>query len=165
MRQLLVLFVLFATGCKQEYDVTGLAGQDGALRFNLTFTNQDAVDLDLHVVTPAGDEVYYLTPSDASGGALDVDCYCSSCADGPNENIFWAYQGGAPAGAYQVSVHYYIACSGYDYGYYDTGATDTPGAASDYTLRFLVGGEVVETHAGTLDTQDQTDSYTYTYAP
>jgi uncharacterized protein YfaP (DUF2135 family) len=158
MRRFLLSFLLLSAGCKQDQDLTALVGQDGALRFNLTFTNETEVDLDLHVVTPAGAEIYYGATTESSGGALDVDCHCSSCDEGPTENIFWAYDGGAPAGDYQVSVAYYIDCAAYGY---DTGAL----AASDYTLLVLNGGDVVETHEGTLETINEADAYTYSYAP
>jgi hypothetical protein len=69
------------------------------------------VDLDLHVIDPAGEEIYYGNRTSASGGNLDVDANggCSSMMTNPVENVFWP-TGGAPSGKYQVSVVYYMDC-------------------------------------------------------
>jgi hypothetical protein len=66
-------------------------------------------DVDLHVVDPAGDEVYYAAPTVASGGELDLDSNAGcSIDDVNNENITWAT---APDGEYTVRLDYYLACS------------------------------------------------------
>ena len=150
--------VLFAAGCAPEYEVTGYVGGDGELRFNLVFTNEANVDLDLHVVTPADEEIDYATDTDSTGGALDVDCYCSNCDLGPNENIFWEYGAAATPGDYAVVVQYFGSCSD-DYYYYEEPEP------SDYTLRLMESGTVLETHTGTLDAPGDVASYTHTYAP
>jgi uncharacterized protein YfaP (DUF2135 family) len=112
-----------------------LVGQDGNPRFNLVFNNHENVDLDLHVKTPAGTVIYYGNPS-AEGGTLDVDCLCSSCPQGPNENIFWD-NGTAPAGTYEYWVNYYGSCG-------------TSGSSSDFTVRVIRNGTVLVTRTGTL---------------
>lgn len=48
----------------------------GVLRVTLTFSMD--TDLDLHVITPSGEEVYFGNPS-AAGGVLDVDTCVGSC--------------------------------------------------------------------------------------
>ncbi|MCO4744826.1 MAG: hypothetical protein KC912_08555 [Proteobacteria bacterium] len=130
---------LFLGACEQDYTYHDLAGNDGLLRFNLSFTNETAVDLDLHVHTPDGSEIYYGNPL-AAGGQLDVDCFCGveNCASGPNENIYWDYGGTAAAGTYSVSVEYYGACES------DVLAT------SEYTLRVLQSGDIVAEYMGVL---------------
>ena len=159
MGRFAVLVVLFAAGCAPEYDVAGFVGSDGELRFNLTFTNEDAVDLDLHVITPAGAEIDYAAKTDATGGQLDVDCYCGNCDLGPNENVFWEYGGQAAAGDYQVSVQYYGSCTAsYDY-YYDYSEPEP----SEYTLRLMEAGAVLETYTGTLTQAGEQDDFTHTY--
>lgn len=61
-----------------------------------------AVDIDLHVIEPSGNEIYYAAPTSPTGGELDVD---NVTAFGP-ENIF--YDGVVPPeGLYQVDVHYF----------------------------------------------------------
>lgn len=161
MRKSAVLVVLFAAGCAPEYEVTGYVGGDGELRFNLQFTNEANVDLDLHVITPADEEIYYATDTDSTGGRLDVDCYCSNCDLGPNENIFWEYGAGAAPGDYEVFVQYFGSCSDGYYDYYDY--YDADSEPSEYTLRLMQSGEVLETFTGTLTTPGEQASYTHTY--
>lgn len=138
-------------GCEQEYEVLDLAGGDGELRFNLEFTNETDVDLDLHVITPLGEEIYYADEEDSTGGELDVDCLCGSCPQGPSENIFWEYGGNAEPGTYQVSVVYYTSCDFFS------------GPASEYTLRFLESGQVVETVTGTMANYEPAHEFTHAY--
>ncbi len=144
--------LLLSVGCKQDHGLTDLAGGDGELRFNLEFTNHELVDLDLHVITPNGFEIYYADKEDGLGGMLDVDCMCGSCVDGPFENVFWAYGGAPDNGVYSVFVEYYASCDFF---------SETP---SDYTLRVLRSGEIVQTWTGTLDPYTSPPSYEYTYA-
>lgn len=68
-------------------------------------------DLDLHVIDPLGEEIYYAHSTSASGGELDVDMNvgCGSTRS-PVENVFW-HSGEAPRGTYRVRVNYYSACS------------------------------------------------------
>jgi len=72
-------------------------------------------DVDLHVIDPAGDEVYYGQPEVPSGGTLDLDSNPSCAIDGVNnENITWA---DAPPGTYTVRLDYYAACGVESTGY------------------------------------------------
>lgn len=88
-----------------------LVGNAGNPRFNLRFTNEQNVDLDLHVQTPAGVEIYFARPLDSRTlGQLDVDCLCGDCPNGPNENIFWPLDRVSPVGKYLFWVNYYEAC-------------------------------------------------------
>lgn len=142
------------SACAPEYTVLDLVGGDGQLRFNLVFTNEEQVDLDLHVVTPGGDEIYYSAVQDSTGGELDVDCYCGSCESGPNENIYWPYEGvTAPTGSYEVFVEYFGPC--------DLFALEFP--PSDYTLRILEGGTERQMYTGSLDMMGDRDTYSHTY--
>jgi hypothetical protein len=68
-------------------------------------------DVDLHVVEPGGEEVYYGNDISAAGGELDLDSNAACGSDGPrNENIVWP-TGSAPTGEYIVRVDYWSACS------------------------------------------------------
>ena len=160
MRTVLVGTLVLLSACKPEYQVTDLVGGDGEMRFNLQFTNEENVDLDLHVVTPGDFEIYYADLEDPTGGSLDVDCHCAECSEGPNENIFWPTGAEVAPGRYSVSVVYYGSCDFYDdyyyYGYDTGGEPDL----SDYTLRILEGGEVIETYEGNLGPGD-VDSFDY----
>jgi hypothetical protein len=78
----------------------GINGGKGDIYVTLTWNNR--VDLDLLVIDPAQELIYWNHPSSFSGGRLDFD---NRKAYGP-ENIYWP-QGGAPDGTYQVYVHFY----------------------------------------------------------
>lgn len=78
---------------------------DGDLRFSMSWSVD--TDIDLHVRTPAGSEIYYGNRS-AGGGTLDVDdCVGESCASPGEihvENVVFEL---ADAGAYAYwSVNY-----------------------------------------------------------
>lgn len=57
-------------------------------------------DLDLHVVPPSGEKVWYMHKTSKCGGCLDVDRRQHD--DRPVENIVWTKK--APRGKYKVSV-------------------------------------------------------------
>lgn len=62
-------------------------------------------DLDLHVRSPLGTEIWYADRRSASGGVLHVDCNVNpeqACAE-PVETITWP-PGEAPTGTYQYWV-------------------------------------------------------------
>ena len=63
-------------------------------------------DLDLHVVCPSGERIHGGNKTSACGGELDVDANVRAETRKPVENVFWE-DGKAPAGKYQVYVHYY----------------------------------------------------------
>lgn len=79
----------------------------------------DTSDVDLHVIDPNGDEVYFSNPVVASGGHLDIDsnagCTDDRDATHPagfhknNENIVWPV-GRAIPGDYRVVLDYYSNC-------------------------------------------------------
>lgn len=89
-------------------------------------------DLDLHVVDPAGEEIFYGYSSSTSGGKLDIDgnAGCgSNMTDSPIENVFWA-TGGAPRGNFRIFVNYYSQC------------TNT--LPTRFRVRLLVDGKIQE---------------------
>ena len=63
-------------------------------------------DLDLHVVCPSGERIHGGNRKSACGGHLDVDANVRPDSRKPVENVVWP-EGEAPAGSYQVFVHYY----------------------------------------------------------
>ena len=72
--------------------------------------NTDA-DVDLHVIDPSGEEIFYGNRSATSGGELDLDSNAACSSDGPrNENITWP-TGHAPSGTYRVAVDYWSNCT------------------------------------------------------
>jgi hypothetical protein len=91
-------------------------------------------DVDLHVVDPAGSEVYWGDRLCPSGGQLDLDSNAACAIDGVrNENITWGV-GTAPQGTYTVRLDYWSNCSA---------------SATNYTVLVNNGGEV-EIHHGTF---------------
>jgi hypothetical protein len=67
-------------------------------------------DVDLHVVDPAGSEIFWGARQSASGGQLDLDSNAACAGDNVrNENITWPV-GSAPQGTYTVRVDYWSAC-------------------------------------------------------
>ncbi len=67
-------------------------------------------DVDLHVVDPKGEEVYWKERTVSSGGQLDLDSNAACSIDGlRNENVTWP-TGTAPRGTYTVRVDYFLNC-------------------------------------------------------
>jgi hypothetical protein len=81
----------------------------GDLQISLSWHSDSAVDLDLYVVEPSGEEIYYNHKVSAAGGTLDRDNKCSDYINGKPENIFWV---NPPSGSYAVKVHFFSSCSG-----------------------------------------------------
>ena len=104
----------------------------GDLQVTLSW-NVDS-DVDLYVVDPSGEEIYYSNRRSRSGGELDLDSNAGCEIDGiRNENITWP-TGLAPRGVYTVRVNYWSSCGV---------------AATDYTVRVNNGGDS-RTFSGTL---------------
>jgi|GEM_PF-1277230 len=68
------------------------------------------VDMDLHVMTPSGEDIFYGNKESSSGGTLDLDSNAGCTIDNVNnENITWADV--LPVlGTYQVRVDLWSAC-------------------------------------------------------
>jgi hypothetical protein len=86
----------------------------------VTLRWETSADLDLHVIDPWGEEIYYSHKNSQSGGELDVDANagCSTQSYSPVENIYWP-TGGAPGGMYSVSVVDYGDCGEAGYTSYE----------------------------------------------
>jgi len=99
-------------GIDQNCDGEDLVVGDGEVRVTLTWTTDD--DLDLHVVDPAGDRLWYGNTTVPSGGELDRDDNVGVCGADPEpggvENIYWP-AGGAPSGNYTVEIDNYNNCA------------------------------------------------------
>lgn len=72
----------------------------GDVQITLTWDNE--ADLDLHVIDPYEEEIFWDHKHSVSNGTLDID---DRDGYGP-ENIYWL-QGEAPDGNYEVYVHHY----------------------------------------------------------
>jgi hypothetical protein len=94
--------------------IRGISVKVGDPQFTLIW-NTENVDIDLHVIEPRGDEIYFGHKNGAQGGELDVD---NTWGYGP-ENIYWLVdtdgpgsakvKGPGPPGEYKWYVHYWAA--------------------------------------------------------
>ncbi len=76
----------------------------GSIQVSLMWRNGN--DLDLHVMPPSGETIWYSHKRSACHGWLDVDMNASGPeSDTPVENIVW--RGNAPYGDYRVFVHHF----------------------------------------------------------
>jgi uncharacterized protein YfaP (DUF2135 family) len=103
----------------------------------ITLDWESDADIDLHVIDPFGEEIWFEHELSESGGELDVDANagCQDLMNTPVENVFWP-TGGAPRGEYQVFVEYYEECN-------SSGPTD-------YQVTIRLDGQVIDIINGTL---------------
>ncbi|MFT4188212.1 MAG: hypothetical protein QM621_06480 [Aeromicrobium sp.] len=136
------------TGETFERGVGG--GQTGEIQVTLQWST--GADLDVHVIDPIGDEVYFSNDQVDSGGWLDVDmipgCYESDGSQGSRsiENIFWDDSVTPPPGEYTAFVKDYSGC----------------GVSSDYQMQVFVGGVLVHSETGTLTDGEESPYFTFT---
>jgi Ca-activated chloride channel family protein len=97
-----VLF--FSDGTEFSGRLARAGAQSGDIRVSLLWNNRN--DLDIHVITPRKEEIFYGHARDAAGGFLDVDMNVNGETAKPVENVFWA-QGTALRGQYRVFVQNY----------------------------------------------------------
>lgn len=90
-------------------------------------------DVDLHLVEPSGEEIYYGNRTSASGGVLDLDSN-AGCggSDVRNENITWP-DSSPPRGEYTVRVNYWSSCGQ---------------SATNYVVTVRVAGQSTRTFQG-----------------
>ena len=95
--------------------IRGVQVKVGDPQFTLIWDTK-SVDIDLHIMEPKGDHIYFGHRNGKQGGELDVD---NTWGFGP-ENVYWLVsttggrkspkvKGPGPPGAYRWSVHYYAA--------------------------------------------------------
>lgn len=121
-----------AVGAAQAAEVDLIPVGTGDVQVNVTWNTQ--ADVDLYVVDPSGEEIYYNHETSASGGVLDLDGNAGCTAvDERSENITW--NSTPPSGTYTVRVNYWDSC----------GATST-----DYVVTVRRRGRTTLTFTGTL---------------
>lgn len=96
-------------GAIAQGNTSFLGNGTGPVQVNITWNSP--ADVDLYVVDPHGDELFYATRRVASGGQLDIDSNAACFSDGPRaENIFWPFGVVPPKGEYTVRVNYWSSC-------------------------------------------------------
>ena len=69
------------------------------------------VDLDLHVVTPGDEEIYWGNRTDSTGGTLDLDSNAACNIDNiDQENVTWSNSTTPVSGGYVARVDYWSNC-------------------------------------------------------
>jgi hypothetical protein len=108
--------------------VEGAGGQyEGVdIRASLLWDNRN--DLDLHVITPRGEHIYFGSKRSNCGGWLDVDMNVRGETTTPVENIRWA-RGAAPRGHYRIYVQ--------NYRFHEPGRQPTP-----FKVEVEISGEI-----------------------
>lgn len=136
----------FTNSCDGSFIYQG-PGSTGDVAFRLRWDGPQ--DLDIYVMEPSGEVIYFAHTLSDTGGRLDVDSNagCSGPDPNPTENVFWPV-GQAPSGRYEYWAQLWSAC----------GATETP----NFTFFVFEGSEVVhEIHATISD--GTSPHYTYDY--
>ena len=123
-------------------------GSGGRIQVSVSWDTPS--DVDLHVIDPTGEEIYYGNSVGDTGGELDLDSNAGCGIDGVNnENITWGDDTDPASGTYTVLVHYWSPCG--------QGTTN-------YIVTVRVEGEPTRTFSGTLtqdNEEDQVTSFSY----
>lgn len=98
------------------------------IRASLIWNNRN--DLDLHVITPRGEHIFFASTRSTCGGWLDVDMNVRGETTTPVENIRWQ-RGRAQDGLYRVYVQ--------NYAFHERKEAETP-----FRVELEVAGEVFQ---------------------
>jgi hypothetical protein len=133
--QFVFYFAVVDAGGKQgklaKQDVEAIQVGTGEVQVSVSWDGDS--DVDLHVVDPSKEEIYWDNQTSASGGELDLDSNADCELDHKrNENITWTK---APAGEYIVRLDYYKNC--------DVQKTN-------YVVTVRVNGQPTRTFSGTF---------------
>ena len=105
----------------------------GQLQVSLSFTN--AKDVDLHLIEPNGEHIYYGNRTSSNGGQLDLDSNAGcSIDDINNENITYGEDAYIEPGTYTVYVDMYNNCD--------------PTVATGYSVTVTYGGRIISANTG-----------------
>ncbi len=89
---------------------------DGVLRCSLSWFNKD--DLDIHVIEPNGNRIFFSSPSSPSSGILDVDMNAGTrIVRDAVENITWSNIDRMMEGTYRVVINQYQKRETIDVGF------------------------------------------------
>ena len=94
----------------KEIHVNTITIGTGKLQVSLNWDQEN--DIDLHLIEPDGEEIYYGCDKSSNGGKLDLDSNPDCDIDGVNnENIFYDDEATIEEGEYIVRVDMYANCS------------------------------------------------------
>jgi hypothetical protein len=153
-----------AVGSYDSVPLTVTQVGTGDVQVSLSWDTE--TDVDLHVLDPSGEEIYYGNDKAASGGELDLDSNAGCSLDHKkNENITWA-SGTAPHGTYKVLVDYWSACSVSDTTHYAVTVNVTGKAPQSFSGTFSQaqadnGGACFPTSGDTLACGTLITTFTY----
>lgn len=116
-----------------EFPMTLHVVGTGQLQVSLSFDNEK--DIDLHLIEPNGDHIYYGNYMSENGGELDLDSNAGCSIDGVNnENITYGEGAYVEPGEYTVYVDMWSNCD--------------PTIATNFVLTVMYEGVVIETVEG-----------------
>jgi hypothetical protein len=124
-----------------EERVREAGGIKGKIEIGLLW--HDFNDLDLHVIEPGGDKIFYgRKVSRRSAGALDVDrnAGCGFLTNQPVEHIVWSSTD-LPRGEYKILVHFFRSCH-------------SRKPSSNYTVQLKIGDNI-QTFKGSIGSVGQ----------
>jgi hypothetical protein len=117
----------------------------GQLQVTLSFDQPN--DLDLHLIEPNGNVIYFGNPISSTGGYLDLDANANCQMDSVNiENIIYNDSVLIPLGTYKVYVKYFAQC--------------VYGGATNFSVTALYGGDLIAPSSGTNPFVGNFQSYT-----
>jgi hypothetical protein len=139
-----------AVGPYAEQSLRVLGVGTGDVQVSIAWNGK--TDVDLHVLDPNNEEIYFGHKTAASGGRLDLDSNPACQLDNKNnENVYFP-KDNTPHGDYKVAVHYYDDCGQ---------------SKSDWVVTVLVKGQPTRTFrgsfAGTAASNPPVDVLTFTY--
>lgn len=128
-----------------SFTINRIAVGTGVLQVSLTFDQN--TDLDLYLVEPDGEVIFYGNRYSTNGGILDLDSNPGCWVDGVNnENITYDSESTIESGTYTVRVNNFADCVGTAVNYsvyvrYNGELVSTSGNANPYNGTFLAGTE------------------------
>jgi hypothetical protein len=134
-------------GGEIERRLAGAGAQTGQIQISLAWDSSD--DLDLHVLDPNNEKIWYSHKRSRSGGVLDVDMNARAITLRPVENVFWA-NGRAPRGKFRVKV----VC----YKYRGRNGTKVP-----FRVRMKIDGRVLPIWSGFVNARNGSTVYVHDF--
>lgn len=117
--------------------------KSGDVQISLAWNNGN--DLDLHVVAPSGERIFFNDRKSTCRGELDVDMNAAGPqSNRPVENIFWP-DGAAPKGRFAVLVHHYKNHGSRDPTQYHV-VVKVDGETRNFSGKLTFGGQPQEVH-------------------